>query len=82
MVLNAILLNTKHYKVRIKGKVEQSRERSSALPYTSVGHPRLRSPTLCLLLQFRQTKKKIGKETKAERNKKKNKAKAKIKIKI
>ena len=29
-------LNTQWYKVRIKGKVEQSRERSSALPYTSV----------------------------------------------
>ena len=27
---------TLYYKVRIKGKVEQSRERSSALPYTSV----------------------------------------------
>ena len=26
------LLNTQQYKVRIKGKVEQSRERSSALP--------------------------------------------------
>ena len=26
MVLNASLLNTQHYKVRIKGKVEQSRE--------------------------------------------------------
>ena len=36
MVLDATLLNTQHYKVRIKGKVEQSRERSSALPYTSV----------------------------------------------
>ena len=30
------LLNTQHYKVRIKGKVEQSREKSSALPYNSV----------------------------------------------
>ena len=30
------LLNTQHYKVRIKGKVEQSTERSSALPYTPV----------------------------------------------
>ena len=29
-VLVAPLLNTQHYKVRIKGKVEQSRERSSA----------------------------------------------------
>ena len=32
MVLDAALLNTQHYKVRIKGKVEQFRERSSALP--------------------------------------------------
>ena len=30
------LLNTQHYKVWIKGKVEQSRERSRALPYTLV----------------------------------------------
>ena len=36
MVLDAALLNTQHYKKRIKRKVEQSRERSSALPYTSV----------------------------------------------
>ena len=36
MVLDASLLNTQHYKVRIKGKVEKSRERSSALPYTLV----------------------------------------------
>ena len=36
MVLDATLLNTKYYKVRIKGKVEQSREKSSALPYTLV----------------------------------------------
>ena len=35
MVLDSTLLNTQHYKVRIKGKVEQSRERSSALPYTN-----------------------------------------------
>ena len=34
MVLNAALLNTQYYKVRIKGKVEQSRERSSALSNT------------------------------------------------
>ena len=33
MVLDTSLLNTQQYKVRIKGKVEQSRERSSALPY-------------------------------------------------
>ena len=36
MVLDATLLNTQHYKVRVKGKVEQSRKRSGALPYTSV----------------------------------------------
>ena len=36
MVLDATLLNTQHYKVGIKGKVEQSRERSSALSYTMV----------------------------------------------
>ena len=36
MVLDTSLLNTQQYKVRIKGKVEQSRESSSALPYTSV----------------------------------------------
>ena len=36
MVLDTSLLNTQHYKVRIKGKVEQSRETSSALPYTLV----------------------------------------------
>ena len=33
MVLDATLLNTQHYKVRIKDEVEQSRERSCALPY-------------------------------------------------
>ena len=32
-VLDAALLNTHHYKVRIKGNVAQSRERSSAFPY-------------------------------------------------
>ena len=36
MVLDTFLLNTQQYKVCIKGKVEQSRERSSALLYTSV----------------------------------------------
>ena len=36
IVLDATLLNTHHYKVRIKGKVKQSREKTSALPYTSV----------------------------------------------
>ena len=36
MVLDTSLLKTQQYKVRIKAKVEQSRESSSALPYTSV----------------------------------------------
>ena len=36
MVLDASLLNTQQYKLGIKGKMEQSRERSSVLPYTSV----------------------------------------------
>ena len=35
-VPDATLINTQHYKVRIKGKVEQSREWSRAFTYTSV----------------------------------------------
>ena len=35
-VPDVALLNTQHYKVRIKGKVGQSRERNSAFLYTSV----------------------------------------------
>ena len=35
MIPDVALHNTRHYKVRIKGKVEQSRERSSARPNTS-----------------------------------------------
>ena len=34
MVLDNSLLNTQQYKVHIKGKVEQSSERNSALPTT------------------------------------------------
>ena len=46
MVLDASLLNTQHYKVRIKGKVEQSREgvAPSATPWCSSyrkGSPRV-----------------------------------------
>ena len=53
MVLDTSLLNNQQYKVHM-GKVEQSRERSSALPYTLLmsllkrepsSHPRLWSPT-------------------------------------
>ena len=36
IVLDTSLLNTQQYKVGIKGKVDQSRERSSALPYSVV----------------------------------------------
>ena len=36
IVLDTSLLNTQYYKVRIKGKVKQFREWSSALPDTSV----------------------------------------------
>ena len=36
MVFDAALLNTQHYNVRINGKVEQSRELSSVLPYIVV----------------------------------------------
>ena len=36
MALDTSLLNTQQYKVHIKGKVQQTREKSSALPYTSV----------------------------------------------
>ena len=37
MVLDTVyLLNTQHYKVRIKGKVDQSREWGGALPFTFV----------------------------------------------
>ena len=36
MVLDAALLTSQDYKVRIKSKVYQSTEGSSALPYTSM----------------------------------------------
>ena len=36
MELDAFLLNTQQYKVEIKGKMGQSRERSSALPHILV----------------------------------------------
>ena len=35
-VLDTSFLNTQHYKVRIKGKAEQSGGRIGTLPYTSV----------------------------------------------
>ena len=36
IVLDTPLLNTQQYKVRIKGKVEQSKEGSSVLSYSSM----------------------------------------------
>ncbi len=63
MVLYATLLNTQHYKMRIKSKVEQSREWSRALPYISgqqllkrepSGHSQQRSLTL-LTIQYYTT---------------------------
>ena len=36
MVPDATLLSTQHYKGKIKGKVEQSRDWSGAIPFTSV----------------------------------------------
>ena len=36
MVLDAALLNTQHYKVLIKGKAKESRQRICAFPYTLV----------------------------------------------
>ena len=36
MVIDAALLSTRYYKVRIQGKVEQFRKWSSPLPYTAV----------------------------------------------
>ena len=36
MVLDATFLNIQHYKIRIKGKMEQSKEWSSAISYPSV----------------------------------------------
>ena len=56
VVLVASLLNTQHYEVRIKGKVGQSWEKSSALPYTlaiekgDFGYTRLRSLTLLIYM--------------------------------
>ena len=35
-IVNKSLLNSQYYKVHIKGKMKQSREKSSDLPYTSV----------------------------------------------
>ena len=58
MVYDTSMLNTQHYKVHIKSKVDQSREWSNVLPlHLSVvalekGAFRLLSPTISLYLQF------------------------------
>ena len=61
MLLDATLLNTHYYKVRFKGKVEQSSEWSSTLPTPWVNsywkrdplsHPWLKLPTLQLILVY------------------------------
>ena len=36
MALDISLFNTQYFKVRMKSKVEQSKEKSSTLPYASV----------------------------------------------
>ena len=45
MLLDAILLNTQYYKVRIKGKVEQSRQRSSTLGVVAIEKGAFRLPS-------------------------------------
>ncbi len=53
MVLDAVLLNSQHYKVRIKGKVEQSREgvAPSSTPYSSNScNERVRVTTFLFIL--------------------------------
>ena len=62
MVRDFALLSTQLYEVRIKGKVEQSKEWSSAVPIPlcdsnwkgSLGQPRLRSPTLLSYIYIHQ----------------------------
>ena len=48
MVLDAALFDTQHYKIHIKGKVEQSREWSSASPTHWCGSYQKRSPRVTL----------------------------------
>ena len=48
MVLDASLLNTQHYKVRIKGKVEQSREGVAPSPTPWCSSYRKGSPRVTL----------------------------------
>ena len=55
MVLGVALLSTQHYKVRIKGKVEQSREKRSAHHYIAIekgvfGSPSTKATNFTFLL--------------------------------
>ena len=50
MLFDAALLNTQHYKVWIKAKVEQSRDSVVAIEKEPLGYPRLRSPTLYIFI--------------------------------
>ena len=52
MVLDTALLNTHHYKVRIKGKVEQSSQHLGvvAIEKEPSGRPRIRSPSLLIYI--------------------------------
>ena len=59
MILDAAFLNTQHYKVRIKGKVAQSREWSSAIPYIEKGA--FRSPSTKVTNFIRNSEKLINK---------------------
>ena len=59
MVLDVTLINTHHYKIRIKGKVEQSREVAPLLHLSILAmereppdHLRLRSPTLYMYMHI------------------------------
>ena len=45
MVLDAVLLSTQHYKLMIKGKVDQSIEWSSALGVVAIEKGAFRSPS-------------------------------------
>ena len=45
MVLDTFLLNTQQYKVRIKRKVEQSRERSTAISVVAIEKGAFWSPS-------------------------------------
>ena len=68
MVLDASLLNTQHYKVRIKGKVEQSREGVVAIEKGAFGLPSTKGDNFTYLHQIQsreweereQTNKRVG----------------------